>query len=124
MGSLGFSEMAVVALIALLVFGPDRLPELARQAGKALARFRQETSRSVAELKRAAEIEDLDRELKGMRDELREAGLGLARTSPTPRRRGQPGGRGPSSLGDPEATTNGPAKSALGPPPPLDPDAT
>ncbi|MDP8930473.1 MAG: twin-arginine translocase TatA/TatE family subunit, partial [Actinomycetota bacterium] len=34
--------MAVVAFIALLVFGPDRLPELARQAGRALARFRQE----------------------------------------------------------------------------------
>ena len=124
MGSLGFSEIAVVALIALLVFGPDRLPELARQAGKALARFRQETSKSVAELKRAAEIEDLDRELRGTRDELREAGLGFARTGPTPPRRGQRSRRRQSSLGGPESTTNGPAKSTLGPPPPLDPDAT
>ncbi|MFN2557929.1 MAG: Sec-independent protein translocase protein TatB [Nitriliruptorales bacterium] len=124
MGSFGFSEMAVVALIALLVFGPDRLPELARQAGKALARFRRETSKSVAELKRAAEIEDLDRELRGMRSELREAGLGLASTSPTSRRRGQGGRRPKSSLAVPQPAANGPAKSTLDPPPPIDPDAT
>lgn len=114
MGSFGFSEMAVVALIALLVFGPDRLPELARQAGRALARFRQETSKGVAELKRAAELEDLDRELKALRSELRQAGGGLAGTRTTARRRAATS----------RAHTNGPAGGVLDPPPPVDPDAT
>ncbi len=124
MGSFGFSEMAVVALVALLVFGPDRLPELARQAGKALARFRQETAKSVAELKRAAEIEDLDRELRGMGSELREAGRGLAEATTFPRRRGPPGrSQKPSLLAAP-ASPNGPTKSTVGQAPPLDPDAT
>lgn len=73
MGNLGFAELLVIALVALIVFGPDRLPELARQAGKALARFRAETSKGIAELKRAADLGDLDKELKAVRQDLREA---------------------------------------------------
>lgn len=100
MGNLGLTELLVVAVLALLVFGPDRLPELARQAGKLIARFREETSRSVDELKRAADIEDLDRELKGLTRDIRDV-----RTSVT------------RSL---TAETRRPADS----PPPIDPEAT
>ena len=70
MGNFGFAEMLLVAAVALLVFGPERLPELARNAGKMLARFRAETSRSIDDLKRAADLEDLDRELRGLRSDL------------------------------------------------------
>jgi len=34
MFGVGLPEMAVIAFIAVLVFGPDRLPDLARQAGR------------------------------------------------------------------------------------------
>lgn len=71
MGNLGFQEILVIVLVALLVFGPNRLPELARDLGRALSRFRSETSRSVAELKRAADVEDLDRELREISRDLR-----------------------------------------------------
>ena len=108
MGSFGFQEFLVIAVIALLVFGPDRLPDLARQAGKAMARFRQETSRSVAELRRAAELDDLDRELRSMRTELREVGRELvgSPTAPTAPVTEQPAprpGNQPAPT-DPEAT--------------------
>lgn len=103
MGNLGFAEMLVIAVVALLVFGPDRLPELARQAGKALARFRSETSKSIEELKRAADIEDLERELKGLssdvRDIRRNAGKALMDTG-APKARAED--RPPPT--DPEAT--------------------
>lgn len=87
MGNLGFWELALVAVIALVVFGPDRLPDLARQAGKFLARLRQETSRSVQELKQAAEVGDLDRELKGLSRDLRDvrSSVGRSLRSPSPR---------------------------------------
>jgi TatA/E family protein of Tat protein translocase len=38
--SLGPLEILVVFIVALLVFGPNKLPELARQVGKGLAEFR------------------------------------------------------------------------------------
>ena len=34
MFGVGLTELAVIAFIAVLVFGPDRLPDLARQAGR------------------------------------------------------------------------------------------
>jgi sec-independent protein translocase protein TatA len=39
-GPIGFPEMVVIAVLALLIFGPRKLPELGRSVGKALAEFR------------------------------------------------------------------------------------
>lgn len=66
MGSFGWQEIAVVAVVALLVFGPERLPDIARQAAKLLVKIRGQASEAVAELKRAADIEDLEQEFKAM----------------------------------------------------------
>lgn len=67
----GGQELIVIAVVALLVFGPDRLPEIARTIGRTIARFRSEAQRNVDELKRAVDIEDLDREVRGLSRELR-----------------------------------------------------
>lgn len=103
MGNLGMAELLVVVFVALLVFGPDRLPELARQLGKAIARIRAETSRGVAELKQAADIEDLDRELRAISRELRDVRSSVGR----------------ALTAEPSAPTR--ADDA---PPPTDPEAT
>lgn len=34
MFGIGFGELAMIALVAIFVFGPDKLPDLARQAGQ------------------------------------------------------------------------------------------
>lgn len=44
MFGIGVQEMMFLAVIALLVFGPKRLPELARTLGKGLAEFRRASS--------------------------------------------------------------------------------
>ena len=41
--SIGTSELILIALIALIVFGPRKLPELARKFGKAMNEFRRTT---------------------------------------------------------------------------------
>jgi sec-independent protein translocase protein TatA len=40
MGSIGVPEMIVIFVVALIVFGPKKLPELGKSLGKGLAEFR------------------------------------------------------------------------------------
>jgi sec-independent protein translocase protein TatB len=39
----GLAELAVIAVVAIFVFGPDKLPEFARQAGRFVRQFKQFT---------------------------------------------------------------------------------
>jgi TatA/E family protein of Tat protein translocase len=41
---IGMQELIVILVVALLVFGPSRLPELARSLGRGLAEFRRASS--------------------------------------------------------------------------------
>ena len=68
MGPLGFPEMLVIFVIALLVFGPRKLPELGRSLGKGISEFK----RASNELKNTLEEE--------VRNEDRRAAI----TSPPP----------------------------------------
>ncbi len=43
-GSIGMTELIVILVVALVVIGPKRLPELARSLGKALGDFKRATS--------------------------------------------------------------------------------
>lgn len=119
MGSLGLQEIVVICLVILFVFGPERLPEFAREAGKLIARFRKESARSINELKQAADLNDLDRELKSLSKDLRDV-----RSSVTRAITAEPGSASGSSVG---STANGSgdanAMQELTPPP-TDPDAT
>ncbi len=47
-GNLGFGEMVLIALVVLLLFGPDKLPELLRQVGRTMAEIRQAAERAQA----------------------------------------------------------------------------
>ncbi|MEO7430102.1 MAG: Sec-independent protein translocase protein TatB [Acidimicrobiales bacterium] len=53
MFNIGGGEFLVIALIALIVLGPQRLPEAARQAGKAMAELRRMSSGFQNEIKGA-----------------------------------------------------------------------
>lgn len=52
-GSLGLPEMLFILVVALLIFGPRKLPEIGRTMGKALGEFRRATS----DLKRTLDVE-------------------------------------------------------------------
>jgi Tat protein translocase TatB subunit len=52
-GSIGGTELLIIVVIALVVFGPKRLPELGRTVGKGLNEFR----RASNDLKRSLEDE-------------------------------------------------------------------
>lgn len=44
MGSLGFQELALIMLVSLVLFGPKRLPEIARMLGRSIREFRKAAS--------------------------------------------------------------------------------
>lgn len=77
MGSLGTGEILVIAVVALIVFGPKRLPELARKAGEMLTKTREATKSVTSALDSeydgiTAPLQDLkteyDSTVKGFKD--------------------------------------------------------
>ena len=63
MGSLGMQEIIVIFILALIVFGPRKLPELGKTLGKGLAEFKKASN----ELKQTWEDEvRLDKEREEM----------------------------------------------------------
>jgi sec-independent protein translocase protein TatA len=57
-GSLGFPELLVIFIIALIVFGPRKLPELGRSLGKSLAEFRRASNQLRSALDEEVRVED------------------------------------------------------------------
>lgn len=56
---IGLPEMAVIAVVALLVFGPKKLPEIGRSLGKTLRSFQDASQEFETEFKKeAAKIEN------------------------------------------------------------------
>ena len=60
-GKIGLWEILLILAVALIVFGPTKLPELGRSIGNGLREFRKATS----ELKDSITLEDSESEKKG-----------------------------------------------------------
>lgn len=58
LGSIGMPELLVIFVIALVVFGPRRLPELGRSLGRTIAEFKRATSELQSTLEREVEIDE------------------------------------------------------------------
>lgn len=60
MGRIGFQELLIVFGLALLIFGPSKLPEIGKSLGRGIREFKQ-TSK---ELKDSVSLEDKDEDKK------------------------------------------------------------
>lgn len=77
MFDVGFSELLVIAVVALLVLGPERLPKAARFAGLWLRRARAQWHSVRAELEHDLATEDMRRSLQDAGASMREAQASL-----------------------------------------------
>src|SRR5215469_14049046 len=75
MGQLGFSEMLMIFVIALLVFGPKKLPELGKSLGKGIREFKKATE----ELKSNWEdhVKDIAEPLNDMKRDIHSMGQSI-----------------------------------------------
>ena len=73
MFDVGFSELMVIALVALVVIGPERLPRVARTAGHLLGRLQRYVSDVKADINREIQLD----ELKKMQQQVEESARDL-----------------------------------------------
>jgi TatA/E family protein of Tat protein translocase len=58
-GSLGIPELLLIFVVALIVFGPKRLPEIGKTLGKAMGAFKQATDDFKNTIEREVQVEEL-----------------------------------------------------------------
>jgi sec-independent protein translocase protein TatB len=73
MFDIGFSELLVIAVVALLVLGPERLPKAAHFVGLWVRRARAQWNSVKSEFERDLASEELQRSLRETRESLRQA---------------------------------------------------
>src|SRR5579864_5557134 len=66
MGPVGWQEMMFIFLLALLLFGPKKLPELGRMLGKAMTEFRRAQNELKSTFER--EMRNLERENQSLKE--------------------------------------------------------
>jgi sec-independent protein translocase protein TatB len=69
----GFSELVVIGLVALIVIGPERLPRVARTIGHLMGRLQRYVADVKADINREIELD----ELRKMRDSMQQAASGF-----------------------------------------------
>ena len=109
MFGLGIPELIVIFVIALVVFGPKKLPELGKSIGRAMAEFKkaseefQESVRSeMKEVEKSADLEQVKKLAELSADKEAEAGKPAAEQAPE-----QKTGQEPEKKPGGEANGNG-----------------
>jgi sec-independent protein translocase protein TatB len=136
--NVGLGEIVIIVLVTLLLFGPERLPQMARQAGRWLGRLRLTTQDALDQLKDEADLKDLnlpDLRIGSLRSQARDyvrelmdvegqmAELEREREHLKAALEAEQNGDGPKPSGDGAVEDAKPSTADLGPPP-VDPEAT
>ena len=106
MFGIGYQEMFIVLVVAMVIFGPSRLPELAGQVGRWVRDFRRMSSDLTGEFEKTfAEVDEVKktfkRELQGIQDEVEGVGKST---------RGELKKTGPKDLADGKKASGATAK--------------
>ncbi len=70
-GTLGMPELILIFVVALLLFGPRKMPQIGKSVGRALSEFRRasnEFKRTIEDEVASDDLRDVGQDLKGLRD--------------------------------------------------------
>jgi len=70
MFGIGLPELLVIAVVALLVVGPDKLPSLAKSLGKGFQEFRRATDDVTESIKDTLKPDDIKKDVNDFKDSL------------------------------------------------------
>ncbi len=73
MFDIGFGEFVLIAVVALLVLGPDRLPVTLKAVGRAIREFRRATNELRAQIDMEGSMRDVRRQIESDEPESRKA---------------------------------------------------
>ena len=122
MFDIAFSELLVIAVIALLVIGPEKLPKVARTAGVMFGRLQRYVNDVKADIQREIELDELRKLRSQFEDAAKSVEESVGEVDKQMRAVGDDLNR---SIGDPAAGGSAAADTASAPeaalPPPTDP---
>ena len=62
----GFGELIFIVFIALMLFGSDKVPEIARTLGKIMAQVKNATNDIKSEIQKSADVQEINESVKGL----------------------------------------------------------
>ncbi len=70
MFGIGMPELLVIAVVALLVVGPKKLPDIAKALGKGLSEFRRAADGATETIKETLKADDLKKDMETIKDSI------------------------------------------------------
>jgi len=77
MFDIGFSELVVIGVVALIVIGPERLPKVARAAGLLYGRMQRYVSAVKSDISREIQLDEIRRAGQSFKDSVESAASGV-----------------------------------------------
>ena len=80
MAKIGWGELVIILVIALLVLGPEKLPQAGRALGKAVRSVKKFISETTQELEEFDDLKDIKSDVEDIQKDLRTMGTNLEKS--------------------------------------------